>query len=115
MGPQMLSYAGLLAFSAAPGTEFRHPSERAQPDPDRSEQDVEEEVPEQESEPPDSPPPERDAGFRGHPAACAFASSARSSTTRRMRCAVSSIDSSEMSMTGQRSRRWSFLACSSSS
>ena len=39
----------------------------------------------------------------------------RSSTTRSTRCAVSSIDSSEMSITGHPSRRWSFAACSSSS
>src|SRR3954452_15188365 len=103
----MFSYAGLLAPSATPCTEHRHPGERPQPDPDRREHDVEDEVSDEEAEPPEAPTPERDARFRGHPAACAFASAARSSTTRRMRCAVSSIDSSEMSMTGQRSRRWS--------
>src|SRR4029077_17346674 len=97
----MLSYAGSLSRSAAPGTELRDPRERPQPDPHRREHDVEKEVPDQQGEPPDSPTPERDAGFRAHRAAGAFVASARSSTTRRMRCAVSSIESSEMSITGQ--------------
>src|SRR5436305_14021666 len=106
----MFSYAGSLP-SAAPGAELRHPGEAAHPDPDRREQDVEDEVPQQQGDPPERPAPEGDARLRGHRAACALASPARSSTTRRMRCAVSSIDSSEMSMTGQRSLRWSFFAC----
>src|SRR5262249_50553691 len=92
--------------SAPPGTELRHPGEGAQPDPDRREQNVEEEVPDHQDDPPEHPAPEWDARFRGgHRATCALASPARSSTTRMMRCAVSSIDSSEMSITGQRSRR----------
>src|SRR6478672_3401628 len=111
----MLSYAGSLSRSTAPGTELRDPRKCSQPDPHGREHDVEQEVPDQKGEPPDSPTPERDTGFRAHDAAGAFVSSARSSTTRRMRYAVSSIDSSEMSITGQRSRRWSFFACSSSS
>src|SRR5262249_19636423 len=100
---------------ATPGTELRHPGEGAQPDPDRREQDVEEEIPDQQDDTPKCPAPERDARLRGHRATCAFTSPARSSTTRRTRFAVSSIDSSEISIPGQRSRRWTFFACSSSS
>jgi dipeptidase E len=54
---------------AAPGPELGDPGERPQPDPDRGQQDVEEEVPDQQGEPPEPPAPERDARLRPHRAA----------------------------------------------
>jgi len=100
------------ALAAPPRPELREPGDRPQPHPDRRQQHVEGEVGDEQDRPPERPAAERYGPLLLH--ACA-ASALRSSTTRSTRCAVSSIESSEMSITGQPSLRWSFVACSSSS
>src|ERR1700751_5345510 len=80
---------------AATTPELCEPGQRPQTDPDRRQENVEDDIADEEDDPPEPPAPQRDAGLRGQRAACAFASPARSSTTRRMRWAVSSIESSE--------------------
>ena len=104
----------VFCSSAAPRPELRHPRERPQPDPKGREEYIEQDVREEEHHPPEGPVAERYGRLVRH-RAVAFVSDCRSSSTRRTRCAVSSIDSSEMSMTGQPRRRCSFSACSSSS
>src|SRR5213592_1749844 len=84
----------LSAVAAAPGAELRQPGERPDADPDRRQQHVEEDEREAENAPPDGPAPPRNGRLRLHVTSTA-ASALRPSTVRRMRCAVSSIDSSE--------------------
>lgn len=133
------------ASSAASGArpELRDPGRGPQPQPDRGEQHVEDDVRGEEQEPPEDearqgqpallaqvapaagwwPPQLRKRRLAGRPIgprlgrtfAHALAAARRRRSTRRMiRMAVSSTDSSETSMTGHRSRRCNALASSSS-
>ena len=83
------------ALAPPPGSELGQPRERPEPDPDRREQDVEEEHPGGELDPPERPAPERDL-----PALLRPRVRFRCSTSRMTRAAVSSIESSVVSMTG---------------
>ena len=80
--------------------------------------DVEEHDREPERGPPERPVPKRhrplDAQVAGH-ACTSWRSRVRCSTVRITRCAVSSIESSETSITGQPRRRCTTSACASSS
>ena len=126
-----------------PRLELGHPGRAAEPEPDRREQDVEDEVAEEHEEPPQGKPAKRDPSLlpdvalpaRRRPervaqrrlARCAVRARGRAllghvvatarrrrSTSRMMRIAVSSTESSDTSMTGHRRRLWSFEASSSS-
>ena len=85
--------------------ELREPGERAEREPERREEPVEEDERRAERGVPRGPPPRRDRRLRLH-ADAARASAVRPSTSRMIRRAISSIDSSETSSTGQPSRRW---------
>src|SRR5204863_5815127 len=87
-----------------PRAEVRQPRKGAQSHPDRREQDVEEHDRERQGQPPRRPAPERDAAHET--SAFAPASARRRSTSLMTRAAVSSIERSEISITGQPSRRW---------
>src|SRR5438874_706874 len=99
------------SLTPAAGAELGGPRDRAQADPDRRQQHVEDEVGDDDERPPEHPVAER----YGPLLVLLHAAVLRSSTTRSTRWAVSSIESSEMSITGQLIRRCSFAACSSSS
>src|SRR5512146_631798 len=99
---------------AAPRLELCKPRQGAQAHPDRRQQHVEEDERNSEPTPPDGPTPPGHRRLRPH-VVLALASALRPSTVRRIRCAVSSIESSEMSITGQPRRRWIADASSSSS
>jgi len=99
------------------GAKVREPRRGAEAHPDRRQQHVEDEHGRAERQPPGDPAPERDRRLRLHVAgACARTpfSARRCSTSRITRAAVSSIDKSEISITGQPSRRCSASASSSS-
>ena len=98
-------------WTASPRAELRQPRQRPQAKPDRREDHVEEQVADREQEPPQKPPSERYRRSLFHE----VTSARRLATMRMMRCAVSSIEASEISNTGQPSRRWTAAACSSSS
>ena len=126
---------------AARVTWLGDPRGRAQAEPDRRQEHVEDEVAEDEQEPPEREPREGDPALlaqvarapgRAVPRAAerrlarcavrtrlvaharAVAARLRFSTRRMIRIAVSSTESSETSITGQPSRRWSAPASSSS-
>src|SRR5207248_2730947 len=86
------------------------PRNRAKPEPHGREQPVEDDERDREDEHPEHPPPQRHLRLRLHRATPAV----RRSTARRMRCAISSIESSDTSITGQPSLRWMPAAYSSS-
>ncbi len=112
--PAARGAAALVAAPARP--ELGEPGDDAEADPDRRQQDVEDEVRDDEDQPPERPVAQRHAPLRQRlPPHARTWSPRRSSITRRTRWAVSSIESSEMSITGQPSRRCSFRASSSSS
>src|SRR5206468_6723288 len=96
------------------GSEVREPREGAEAHPGGREQDVEDHNREGQRQPPESPAPERDPALRHETSAFAPASARRRSTSLITRAAVSSIESSEISITGQPSFRWIAWACSSS-
>jgi hypothetical protein len=126
-----------------PRPELGDPRRDPEPEPDRREEHVEDEIAEDHEEPPERHPVKRDPplltyvpaapGWRPERVAQrrlsrsavragsarllahAFAAARlRRSTSRTMRIAVSSTESSVTSITGQRSLRWSFDASSSS-
>ena len=99
----------------APRIPLGQPREASQPEPDRRQHDVEQNEREPKPRPPDRPEPQRHRRFRPHVSCGAAASALRLSTVRRICWAVSSIESSEMSITGQPSRRCTAVASSSSS
>src|SRR5438045_1130233 len=82
-----------------PRPELREPCERAQPEPERREEDVEDEQREGEREHPQNPAPDGNRRLR-------LQRFFLCSTWRMIRRAISSIESSETSITGQRRRRW---------
>src|SRR5260370_30924794 len=92
-----------------PRANLSEPGEDAQADPDRREHHVEDEVGEDDQRPPHGPVAKRDRAL------LVLHALWRSSMTRNTRCAVSSIESSEMSITAQPRRRRSFSATSRSS
>ena len=97
--------------------EVGQPGHGAQAHPDRRQQHVEDDDGAGQDRPPGCPAPGRDAGLRLHETgACAPvpASARRCSTSRITRAAVSSIERSEISITGHPRRRWSVSASSSS-
>ena len=111
---------------------LRHPRGRAEPEPDGGQHDVEEDHRHGERRPPDDPEADRHppllrevaadpAGegpvlrVAGRHADAVSRRRWRSATSRMMRIAVSSTESSETSITGQRSLRWIRAAASSSS
>ena len=108
-----------LGGTPAARPELGDPGGGTQAEPNRREQEVEEQAGDEEQHPPDGPAPERDglgAGCRRLRVHAGVAAAAwRRSTIAMIRAAVSSIESSEISITGQPSLRWSFSACSSSS
>ena len=130
--------------ASRPRPELGDPRRHPEPEPDRRQEHVEDEVAEQHEEPPQREPASRDPALLAHVArssrrrpervaqrrlarsavrariawlvAHAFAAARRRrSTSRMIRIAVSSTDSSVTSITGQRSRLCSFVASSSSS
>src|SRR5690349_21784441 len=105
----------LSAGSTAPSMpELSDPSGPAKDEPNRRQEDVEGHQRDAQEGPPGAPPPEGNAWFRPHaPVVAAAVWARRDSTVRRIRCAVSSIESSEMSITGHPSRRWTIVAWSS--
>jgi hypothetical protein len=107
--------SSVSATATPTGAKLRQPGEPPEPQPDRRQQYVEDDQRETEEAPPQGPAPEGHGRLRFHLASGAAASALRPSTVRRIRCAVSSIDSSEMSITGQPSRRCTAAASSSSS
>ena len=107
------SRRALAALAPAARAELREPGDGAQADPDRRQHDVEDDVGDDEDR--RTRAPSSAAGSRGFSSHERAPFACRSSTTRSRRWAVSSIESSEMSITGQPSRRCSFVACSSSS
>jgi adenylate kinase family enzyme len=123
--------------------QLRDPRRSPEPEPDRRQEDVEDEIAEHEQKPPEGEATRRHPALlpqvaapaggraervaqgglsrsavragRGRLVADARAAARLRRSTRRMiRIAVSSTESSVTSMTGQRSRRWSFEASSSS-
>src|SRR6266513_1384077 len=92
--------------ATTPRAELRDPGKRAQAEPERREQPVEEDEGGAESGVPDGPAPLRDRWLGLHLAAVTRACSRRSVTKRMIRCEISSIESSLTSITGQASRRW---------
>src|SRR4051794_29458235 len=97
----------MLAAAARPV--LGEPRKRAEAEPDGCEQAVEDDQREHHLEPPEDPAPERD------PHLVVASTRFRRATTRRIRWAISSIESSETSITGQPSLRWMPAAYSSSS
>src|SRR4029077_8445688 len=93
----------------SPRAELRDPREHAQAEPERREEPVEEDERGAERRVPDAPAPQRN-GWLGLHEALALASAARCSTSRMMRCEISSIESSLTSSTGHPSRRWTCAA-----
>src|SRR4051794_1971905 len=89
--------------STATRAELGQPRHRAQAEPDRREQHVEDEESEGERRQPEHPPPESNRLLRLQRADLC-------STWRMIRSAISSIESSETSITGQPSRRWIWWA-----
>ena len=104
-----------VALAPAAGAELRQPGKSSEPQPDRRQQHVEDDEGEAEEAPPQSPAPQGHRRLRFHLASGAAASAFRPSTVRRIRWAVSSIESSEMSITGHPSRFCTAAASSSSS
>lgn len=95
--------------------EVRRPGHRSQPEPDGREEAVEDDDRGGEDRPPERPVAQGHRALRRHGCQEAFASRRRPSTSRMIRCAVSSIETSDTSSTGQPSRRCTAEACSSSS
>ena len=101
---------------APAGAEVREPGQRAQAHPYRRQQHVEDDVGGRQDRPPQDPAPERDTLLRSQTGVFSLvpASARRRSTSLITRAAVSSIERSEISITGQPSRRWIVSASSSS-
>src|SRR5438876_11799453 len=88
-------------LAAAARAELREPRKRAEAEPDRRKERVEDKEREGEDRVPEHPAPERHLLPHFAVAPCL-----RRSTVRRTRWAISSIESSETSITGHPSRRW---------
>ena len=98
----LLEPPSISTVAASARAELREPRKPSQAQPDGREQDVEDEQRQAEQHPPDGPAPPGDGRLCRHVPSAAAASAFRPSTVRRIRCAVSSIESSEMSITDNR-------------
>src|SRR5262249_43399199 len=101
-----------MTLAAAPRSELGNPRSRPEKKPHGREEPVEDDERETEQRVPRRPAPEGNSRARLHEAPAPLV---RRATLRRMRCAISSIESSETSNTGQPRRRWIAAAYSSSS